>query len=254
MIKNDNTSSHFPDSKIYTVGEIVKDFCDYPFISIQSKRRTGKSVLVRDIVYHLLTEHERNPNYMTFDIIFLFSDTAVEEDNEDYKFINDFMKKHPEKARIYDASQATVNKKINSIKRWIKECKEKKKRQPNIIIIFDDVNIEQNRPPAQLVDLAIKGRHKHILTIVSTQFSSAYLSPQIRGNCDYIFFSILSNSYKEKIYDNLVTSLSKKEFMEWADNNTKNFEFIMYDNYNHKGQTLKLVKAKIYKKLQLHLS
>jgi len=65
------------NQKIYSVDEL--DIKQHAFILITSKRASGKSVLVRNLIMHLLDKYE-------YDVIIMFSDTAKFTD--DYNFID----------------------------------------------------------------------------------------------------------------------------------------------------------------------
>ena len=67
--------------KVYNINEL--DFKQHTFFLLTSKRASGKSVLVRDLIKNLFDKYN-------YDFIVLFSDTA--RFNDDYNFIkNEFI-------------------------------------------------------------------------------------------------------------------------------------------------------------------
>ena len=65
------------DNKIYTIEEL--NIKQHSFIVIASKRASGKSILIRNLLKHLLNEYD-------YSTIIMFSETA--HYNNDYDFID----------------------------------------------------------------------------------------------------------------------------------------------------------------------
>lgn len=129
--------------KIYSIEEL--DIKLGSFIVVCSKRASGKSVLTRNLVKHLLDSHE-------YDILLLFSETA--QFNDDWKFI--------EKSCIFKTEQ--IEEKIGKILK-IQEKNIKKGIKINILIIMDDVIIHSKSK--MLINLSTLGRHFNITVICS---------------------------------------------------------------------------------------
>ena len=57
----------------------------------------------------------------------------------------------------------------------------------------------------------------------------------MRSNIDYLLYSVNSISILTYIYDLVIYDGNIKEFISWSQNNTKDFQFIMYKNI-HGGE------------------
>ena len=215
-------------NKVYSVEEL--DLKEGSFNLVASKRCSGKSVLVRNMVKHLLDLHEYNA-------IILFSETA--ELNEDYNFI--------EKSFIYKTSQ--IEEKLNKIlKIQLNNIKKGKKVQ--LLIILDDVQVHAKSK--ELVNLSTMSRHYHITVILSLQYPKTLCSSSIRNNLDTVFFSDLGETALHAVYDSIHLQFNFKAFQKYVNENNHDFQFIMYDSRcKDKNERLKIVKAIEYKNLKL---
>ena len=138
----DNTVNKIPKLKINTRSLII------------SKTMSGKSVLIRNLLYNLLN---------TYDISFivLFSETAGLKCENEYEFIG--------KKNIMEYSETKLKK--------IMKYQDKKITKTNKnygIIIFDDITGDSKRFP-QINKLFAQSRHLNITTLAGFQYSSSGL-------------------------------------------------------------------------------
>ena len=206
------------------------DIKEGSFNLVASKRCSGKSVLVRHMVKHLLDLHHYN-------VILLFSETA--ELNEDYNFID--------KSFIFKTSQ--IEEKLNKILK-IQLSNIKKGKKVNILIILDDVQVHTKSK--ELINLSTLGRHYHIIVLLSLQYPKQLCNSAIRNNLDTVFFSDLSEVALHAIYDSIHLPINFKNFQQFVDENNNDYKFIMYDSReSNKKDRLKIVKAQIFNNLRL---
>jgi energy-coupling factor transporter ATP-binding protein EcfA2 len=216
------------DTQVYSVDDL--DIKQGSFNLICSKRASGKSILIRHLVKHLLDIYD-------YQIICLFSETA--ELNEDYNFID--------KSYIFKTSQIEIKiKKILDIQ----SKNIKKGKKINILIILDDVQVHSRSK--ELINLSTLGRHYYITVLFSTQYCKSLCSSSIRNNLDGIFFSDLGETALRAIYDSLHVNMNFKLFNEYINENNTNYQFIYYNGREpDKKKRLNIVKAKIFENLKL---
>lgn len=198
---------------------------------IISKRNSGKTKLVLNLIKYYFDKYN-------YDIIYLFSKTALF--NKDWSFID--------KKYISDLDENILQKIIKYQKNNIT-----KNKNINIIIIFDDVKLTSISK--SLSDLFSIGRHYNITILLSVQFPRLIVSPLIRSNIDYLFFSQLNNNTLHTIYESISTKSIWKNFNDFEDyceNNNDNYKFIFYNNMEHnKKDRIKIVKSILYKSIKM---
>ena len=216
------------ESQIKSIEDL--DIKEGSFILVASKRCSGKSVLVRHLVKHLLDTYD-------YQAILLFSETA--DLNEDYNFV--------ESCFIYKTSQ--IEEKIKKILD-IQAKNVKSKKQVNILIILDDVQVHAKSK--ELVNLSTMSRHYHITVLLSLQYPKQLCSSSVRNNLDGIFFSDLGENALRAIYESLHTNMNFKQFQQYVDANNTNYQFIFYNGReSDKQKRLVVVKSKIFNNLKL---
>jgi hypothetical protein len=160
-------------------------------ILIIGRRRSGKSVLLRDIFYH----HQEIPQA----IVFSSSESASPFFS---KFIPDsfiYSKYAPDKVKRVINRQAIILK--ESKKKGIGN--EGKTAKNNVSIVLDDMMHEANvwSKDETIKDIFFNGRHYNIFFILSLQYSMG-ITPGLRGNLDYVFvFNEPSKKNRIKIYE-----------------------------------------------------
>ncbi len=174
------------------------------------KRNTGKSVLVRDILYF----HRKIPAGIVM--------SPTEESNSFYQdMIPDLF--------IYNDYKPDVIENIISRQR---KCVKNKEPNSNAFILLDDCMYDKKiTKDPNIRGIFMNGRHWNILFMLTMQYCMD-LTPDLRANIDYIFVlreNILSN--KEKIYKNFFGIFPNfAMFNEVMNKCTENFECLVLDN------------------------
>jgi hypothetical protein len=198
----------------------VSSIADDKIIVLIGKRYTGKSFLVKDILYH-----KRN-----FPIGTVISPT--ENSNHFFGnmippiFIHDEYK--PEIIDNVLKRQTVIMKKMD------KEIKMygKTNIDPRAFLILDDCLYDNSwKRDKNIRYIFMNGRHKKLLFMVTMQFVLG-ISPELRTNVDYIFIcreNIIAN--RKRLYDAFAGMFPTFEiFCSVMDACTENFECLVIDN------------------------
>ena len=214
--------------KVYSIDEL--DIKQGAFILITSKRASGKSVLVRDLIKNLFDK-------FSYDFMVLFSDTA--KFNGDYDFIKSEF--------IFTTDE--IEEKLDKILK-IQEKNVKAKKNINGLILLDDVKLHAKSK--KLMDLSSMGRHYKLTCILSTQFPKQIVGTIIRNNLDYLIYSDCGEISLKAIYESIHIPYNFKEFKEFTQANNHSYQFIMYDGRTQdRKERLKLIKANLLNDLKL---
>ena len=174
------------------------------------KRNTGKSVLVRDILYF----HRKIPAGIVM--------SPTEESNSFYQdMIPDLF--------IYNDYKPDVIENIISRQR---KCVKNKEPNSNAFILLDDCMYDKKiTKDPNIRGIFMNGRHWNILFMLTMQYCMD-LSPDLRANIDYVFVlreNIIAN--KEKIYKNFFGIFPTFDiFNQVMTSCTENFECLVLDN------------------------
>jgi len=207
--------------------EMLKDRCQMdsrksPMIVLIGKKDTGKSFLVRDILFH--TQNE-------FPIGTVISATEV---------ANEFFQHMVPSKLIHDKYQPSIV--MNVIKRQlaIKTARnEEKKRSggnshtdPRAFLILDDCLFDGSWIREESTRyIFMNGRHIDIMTIITMQYPLG-ITPNLRTNVDFIFIlreNITAN--RRRIYENYAGMFPTFEmFCQFMDQCTENFECLVICN------------------------
>lgn len=207
--------------------DMLKDRCEVdsrksPMIVLIGKKDTGKSFLVRDILFH--TQHE-------FPIGTVISATEV---------ANEFFQHMVPSKLIHDKYQPSIV--TNVIKRQlaVKTARnEDKKRSggnsstdPRAFLILDDCLFDGSWIKEESTRyIFMNGRHIDVMTIITMQYPLG-ISPNLRTNVDFIFIlreNILGN--RRRIYENYAGMFPTFEmFCQFMDQCTENFECLVICN------------------------
>jgi hypothetical protein len=190
-----------------------------PTIVIIGKRGTGKSTLIKDLLWHM----RKTPLFVCM--------SGTEEGNGFYgKFI------HP--LCVHDGYKPEIISNIISQQRHkMKKCI-KEKVEPNtkpnlgVGILLDDCGYDKKiMKQKDIYFLFMNGRHYKICFIVSLQYMMG-MPPDLRTNIDFVFClreNISSN--QKRLYDNFFGCFSKfSHFQETFNACTNNHECIVLDN------------------------
>jgi hypothetical protein len=160
-------------------------------ILILGKRRSGKSILLKDIFYH----HKQ----ISSGVVFSGTETA-----------NPFFSEFIPDSFIYNKYDANIiNKLINRQKIKVNAARERrlgvdgKTKDNNIFIVLDDMQAESEtwKNDETIKNIFFNGRHYNIFFMLSLQYSMG-ITAALRGNIDYVFvFNEPSYKNKKKIYE-----------------------------------------------------
>ncbi len=216
------------ENKIYSVNEL--EFKQHSFVLLASKRMSGKTVMVQNLIKYFLDKYD-------FDTILMISDTA--KFTKDYDFID--------KDLIFKTDE--MEDKIKKILQ-IQEKNINKNKNVNILLILDDVKVHSKSK--ELINVATLGRHLKITCILSSQYPKQLVSSSIRNNLSYVLINDLGEQALKAIWECQHIKYSFREFQEFVNEHNNNFTFILYDGITQKkDERLKLVKGELLQNLKI---
>ena len=183
---------------------------EHRIILVVGKRGTGKSVMQRDLMYHMA-------NKVDFGLAF----SPTEE-------TQDMFRQHMPDSWIYPGFS---NAKLDSMISMQRElCKSKKQR--NLFIIMDDCMYDKKiLKGLGIRDLFMNGRHMHITLCNAVQYVMD-MGPDLRTQVDYVFAlreNIISN--KTKLWKYFFGMFEKyDDFAKVMDKCTQNHGALVMDN------------------------
>lgn len=191
-----------------------------PVVVLIGRRDTGKSFLVRDLLYH----HQDIP------IGTVISGTEAG---------NGFYSTHVPRLFIHDEYNTSIIE--NVLKRQkmaLKQMKKEKERfgrttmDPRVFIILDDCLYDNTWSKDKMMRLLfMNGRHWKVMLIITMQYPLG-VPPNLRTNIDYVF--ILREPYianRKRIYENFAGMFPTFEsFCQVMDQCTENFECLVINN------------------------
>ena len=198
-----------------------------PVVVLIGRRDTGKSFLVRDLLYH----HQDIP------IGTVISGTEAG---------NGFFSAHVPKLFIHDEYNSAIIENIlkrqKTVLKQIKREMEAYKRtniDPRAFVILDDCLYDAKWTKDKMMRLLfMNGRHWKIMLIITMQYPLG-IPPNLRTNIDYVF--ILREPYianRKRIYENYAGMFPTFEsFCQVMDQCTENFECLVINN-NSKSNKL----------------
>jgi hypothetical protein len=208
------------------VEELLEKLPKFFTMSVISKRNSGKSVIVSEIIQELLKSKK-------IDMVIVMSETAGLNDY-DYKFLP--------KSLVMPFSEDV----LDNI--WEKQVKLPYKQRKHILIVLDDCLASPEALRNETVmKYIVNGRHICSSFLIASQHTSALLTPVIKANSDMILYSKLSRQQLENLALS-TTSLSKQDFIKLSESSAGvNYSFMVIDNYiNSKEPSdfLTIVRAK----------
>jgi hypothetical protein len=191
-----------------------------PVVVLIGRRDTGKSFLVRDLLYH----HQDIP------IGTVISGTEAG---------NGFFSEHVPKLFIHDEYNTAIIE--NILKRQKTVLKQVKKEldaykrtsiDPRAFVILDDCLYDNKWTKDKMMRLLfMNGRHWKIMLIITMQYPLG-IPPNLRTNIDYVF--ILREPYianRKRIWENYAGMFPTFEsFCQVMDQCTENFECLVINN------------------------
>tara|TARA_X000000950_G_scaffold280473_1_gene375162 strand:- start:287 stop:1120 length:834 start_codon:yes stop_codon:yes gene_type:complete len=198
-----------------------------PVIVLIGRRDTGKSFLVRDLLYY----HQDIP-----------IGTVISGTEEG----NGFYSKHVPKLFIHDEYNTAIIENIMKRQRSVlkqvnKEVQTYKRStiDPRTFVILDDCLYDASWTKDKMMRLLfMNGRHWKVMLIITMQYPLG-IPPNLRTNIDYVF--ILREPYinnRKRIYENYAGMFPTFEsFCQVMDQCTENFECLVINN-NSKSNKL----------------
>jgi len=198
-----------------------------PVVVLIGRRDTGKSFLVRDLLYY----HQDIP------IGTVISGTEAG---------NGFFSAHVPKLFIHDEYNTAIIENIlkrqKTVMKQIKREMEAYKRtsiDPRAFVILDDCLYDNKWTKDKMMRLLfMNGRHWKVMLIITMQYPLG-IPPNLRTNIDYVF--ILREPYianRKRIYENYAGMFPTFEsFCQVMDQCTENFECLVINN-NSKSNKL----------------
>ena len=198
-----------------------------PVVVLIGRRDTGKSFLVRDLLYH----HQDIP------IGTVISGTEAG---------NGFFSSHVPKLFIHDEYNTAIIENIlkrqKTVLKQVKKEMEAYKRtsiDPRAFVILDDCLYDNKWTKDKMMRLLfMNGRHWKIMLIITMQYPLG-IPPNLRTNIDYVF--ILREPYianRKRIWENYAGMFPTFEsFCQVMDQCTENFECLVINN-NSKSNKL----------------
>ena len=200
------------------------------FTTIMSQRKSGKSVLISNMIHHFMT----NPDEaQRCHFVYVFSQTAAinEKTNHSYKFLDKRTILQPDPNLIAGFWARLKQSQIDTNMKY------------RILLVFDDIVVTKRY---EILDtIASLGRHFGITCILSSQISNNCVSPTIRNNSDYVFWRKLG---KEALRDHIYPFMSISTFddyrglHQYTKDNTSDYTFLFYDRSKDVSD-IKLVQA-----------
>lgn len=207
--------------------ETIKERCEVdskksPMIVIIGKKDTGKSFLVRDILFH--TQH-------CFPVGTVISGTEV---------ANEFFQHMIPSRFIYDKYTPEIV--MSTIKRQlqVKLARNRDKEShgghssmdPRAFLILDDCLYDNSWIAQESTRyMFMNGRHIDVMTMITMQYPLG-ITPNLRTNVDFVFIlreNILNN--RKRIYDNYAGMFPTFEmFCQFMDQCTENYECLVICN------------------------
>lgn len=188
---------------------------DNRIVTIIGKRGTGKSWLMKDIMYHkryipvgaVISPTERVNRFFGKFVPKLF----IHDEYHQSLLIN-FRKRQFKMAKLMDEGESEID--------------------PYAYLIFDDCLYDNSwKNDKYIREVFFNYRHLFCLFLLSLQFPLG-ISPQLRGNIDYIFIfreNIVSN--RKRLYEHYAGMFKTFEmFCSVLDQCTENFECLVIDN------------------------
>jgi hypothetical protein len=187
-----------------------------PVIVLIGRRDTGKSILIKDIMYH----HRSIP------IGTVISGTEVS---------NDFFSKMVPKIFIHNEYNSGIIENVLKRQKMVLKLNKSNlhnKQDARTFTILDDCLYDDKWSRDKLMRLIfMNGRHWKIMLIISMQYPLG-VPPVLRTNIDFVFIlrePVRKN--REKLYDNYAGMFPNFEtFNQFMDKCTENYECLVIDN------------------------
>lgn len=191
-----------------------------PVIVLIGRRQTGKSYLVRDLLYY----HQDVPIGTVI--------SGTEEGNGFYsKMVPKLFIHHEYNTAIIENILKRQRSVLKQIKKEVETYK-KSNIDPRTFVIMDDCLYDNTWSRDKMMRLLfLNGRHWKVMLIITMQYPLG-VPPTLRTNIDYVF--ILREPYianRKRIYENYAGMFPTFEaFSQVMDQCTENFECLVINN------------------------
>ena len=191
------------------VDEIVERLPQYFTISCASKRNSGKTVLISELIKKLLEEKR-------VDMVLVMSGSAGL--NTDYDFLP--------KGLVMPYNEQVL------AKLWARQAPVAKEQRQSILVVLDDCLANPEAVKSKmLTKIYAQGRHVAISCIIISQVANWILTPTIKQNSDMILWSKLNRQQLENLWL-AMTNIDKKEFISFSEaEGGKDYNFLCFDNF-----------------------
>jgi len=200
----------------------LSKMCEHATICMIAKRATGKSFLVKEIMYH-----KRN----------IATALAISRTEKLNHFYSDFI---PESYIYSEFSTDMLTRLFNRQAKIIgdNELREKKELKPkdgSVMLIMDDCLSSKGwTKDSNILELFYNGRHSLISFILTLQYAVG-IPPELRSNFDYIFLlaeDTITN--RRKLYDHYAGMFPTFDiFQQVFSDLTENYCVMVIDNRIH---------------------
>jgi len=186
----------------------------FPFsMAVASKRCTGKTMLVSVLIQSLIDAGK-------IDMCLVMSQTV--HVNDDYSFLPD---------RLRQPFSEEVIKKLMD-----RQAKVPKEKREKVLLVLDDVLSDKEAEKSRFIKrLYTLGRHYSLAVCLISQSSNVALTPAIKQNSDWLIWSRL-NYYQLSVMFESITNMKKKEFIQWSEENNKDYVFLCVDNTSNSNK------------------
>jgi len=192
----------------------ITNIGDDKVVVLIGKRDTGKSFLVRDILFH----HTGIPAGQVI--------SGTEAANEFYSLMIP-------KMYVYEEFEANIIQRLLKRQRMmLDKCKENPNTDPRAFLVMDDCIYDNSWTKDKHVrSLFMNGRHFKILFMITMQYALG-IPPNLRTNIDYVF--ILRENYvsnRKRLYEHYAGMFPTFEmFCQVMDQCTENYECLVINN------------------------
>lgn len=214
------------DFEIKPVMSLIKRLPKFFSISVASKRNSGKSVLIQEVIKLLLKMKK-------VDIVIVMSGSAGL--NSDYDFLPDSCLMNYSDSMLSGIYNKQKTMKINEVMKTKQNLKmNKKEKTPHILVVLDDCLSNQEALSSNVVNQCYaEGRHSNISIIVISQHTALLLDTIKRGNSDIILWNKLNLQQLERLWFS-TTHITKKDFIAVSEYfGGQNYNFLVLDTYIH---------------------
>ena len=194
---------------VESVEDIIERLPEKFTISCASKRNSGKTVLISELIQKLLEDGR-------VEMVIVMSGSSGM--NNDYDFLPDGL--------VMPYSEQVL------AKLWARQKGAPKDKRQNVLVVLDDcLATPEAIQSKMLTNIYALGRHVSISCIIISQVANWILTPTIKQNSDMILWSKLNRQQLESLWQ-AMTNIDKKEFLSFSEaEGGKHYNFLCFDNY-----------------------